>query len=239
MAQSKVDEGAVPQGFRKFQQRDPDKRQYRWYAIGIAEWSEPTLFDPILVEIWRGRAGQPGERIQRRFSTHHEAHTYIAAKTSQRLRHGYSEVSSFSPLADPDCAMCRLVSHAESDSCTIAVFEHTVFFVGWDQSYPARSLLVFKQHIPEFFHLSTSELLAALSEIRRAEAAIRAKFSPDMMNYLFMGNLARHVHLHLVPRYVGDPNFGSSPFLDSSRVKRPSLDSEEYRRIASRIRSGL
>jgi diadenosine tetraphosphate (Ap4A) HIT family hydrolase len=79
-------------------------------------------------------------------------------------------------------------------------------------------------------------MLRWLSDVKRAEMQIRSAFHPDMMNYLFMGNVTQHAHLHLVPRYKTDPNFGESPFLDTSRVRRPSLTPDDYRAIAERVR---
>ena len=114
-----------------------------------------------------------------------------------------------------------------------------MLLVGWDQTYPGRSLLVFRKHIPDFFRLAPSELLSSLSEIHKAELAIRTAFAPEMMNYLFMGNITGHVHLHLVPRYRDDPHFGESPFLDSARVREPQLEADEYRDIATRMRNAL
>ena len=54
-----------------------------------------------------------------------------------------------------------------------------------------------------------------------------------------MGNTADHVHLHLVPRYESDPNFGSSPFMDTSRAVEPQLSDHEYRQIAKSLRLHL
>jgi diadenosine tetraphosphate (Ap4A) HIT family hydrolase len=100
-------------------------------------------------------------------------------------------------------------------------------------------MLIFKKHIPDFFRLAPSELLASLGEIKRCEIAIRQAFGAKLMNYLFMGNRAGHVHLHLVPRYESDPNFGSSPFLETNRAVEPRLTESQYRKIAEKIRKNI
>lgn len=220
-----------------FQRVDHKVGAYRWYRITL--WTESgDLFRQPKVIIERGRIGQQGETIERYFDTLSGAKTYFQQKVNQRLQRGYIEVGAID-LSEPECGLCNLLNEVEEKPTFVHSFKHTVLVVNWDQSYLGRSMLILKRHIPDFFRLASSELLATLSEIRQSEAAIRDAFGSDLMNYLFMGNRAGHVHLHLVPRYESDPNFGSSPFLETSRTLAPSLSDSRYRQLAEKIRERI
>jgi diadenosine tetraphosphate (Ap4A) HIT family hydrolase len=43
---------------------------------------------------------------------------------------------------------------------------------------------------------------------------VRAAFAPDHFNYSFLMNLDRHVHLHVIPRYVGTRQLAGVTFED-------------------------
>jgi diadenosine tetraphosphate (Ap4A) HIT family hydrolase/predicted DNA-binding WGR domain protein len=222
-----------------FQKISPEEKSYKWYSLELDEQGDDLFASPT-VTIRRGRIGQQGEVIQRHFPTVEAAHAFLTAKSRERLLAGYLKVETpSSSLSDKNCALCALVASPELHSTYIVGFPKTVFFLSWDQTYPGRSMVVFKSHIPDFFRLAPSELLAILPEIRQAEEALRKTFGTQMMNYLFMGNTAQHVHLHLVPRSETDPNFGSSPFLDTQRVKGPQLAHDEYRAISKKIADSL
>lgn len=218
------------------QRIDPDARAYRWYKITLCPKPADSLLPLPKVIIVRGRIGQTPETIERHFDRLSEAKTYFTKKVKQRFSHGYIKVDKIEPLFDSRCALCNLIKRSHDEAGFIHDFEHSILLLNWDQTYLGRSILLFKKHIPDFFRLAPSELLASLSEIRQAEEALRKAFAPRLMNYLFMGNQAGHVHLHLVPRYESDPNFGNSPFLETSRTVGPQLPESCYQELAEKVR---
>ena len=222
----------------KLQRIDPSDRAYRWYNMSLYEKGE-DLFQRPQVVITRGRIGQAGETITRDFENFAEASEYFEKKIKEKLSGGYVEVEEIKLLIDEECNMCKLVKNAKNDFSYIYEFKNSILILNWDQTYIGRSILVFKKHLPDFFRLAPSELLSILSEIKNSEIAIRKAFYTSMMNYLFMGNKVGHVHLHLVPRYKEDPNYGNSPFLQTSRTEKPQLPESEYKKIAEAIRKNI
>lgn len=213
---------------------DPAGRHFKWYRISVEQ--EEGLFSDIRVVVQFGRIGQQGERLVRHFSDIEDAANYVRVKTSEKLKRGYIQVEDSTEYRVKGCKLCDLLERFQSDSCFIAEFPNSVFLLNWDQTYRGRSMLVFKQHLEDFFNLAPSDILSILPEIRACERSLVAAFEADRINYLFMGNQSGHFHLHLVPRYKEDPNWGSSPFLDTHRATRPQLTHQHYEAEAKLVK---
>lgn len=70
-------------------------------------------------------------------------------------------------------------------------------------------LVVPKRHVADFFDMTPQEQAAVLDLLRDARQHINAEHSPDGYNIgVNIGEAAgqsrMHVHVHLIPRYVGD-----------------------------------
>lgn len=51
-------------------------------------------------------------------------------------------------------------------------------------------------------------------EVRWVTERVQRAFEPDHVNYSFLMNLDRHVHLHVIPRYVGMRQLAGVKFAD-------------------------
>lgn len=69
------------------------------------------------------------------------------------------------------------------------------------------------REVPNLEDLSTDESVELWSTVTDATIALRRSHSPDAMNVGINlgaaagGSIARHLHVHVVPRWVGDTNF--------------------------------
>lgn len=215
-----------------------DSRQYKWYHVALT-YAEVSLFPKFVVSIKWGRIGDEGVEVRREFDDEAAATRFAVGKINEKLRKGYVAAEPAAAHERSDCALCRLLRKRSLDDCFIIDLRRTMVFLNWDQSYKGRLMLVLKTHVRDFFSLSQPELLAVIRELRIVERAVHASLRPAMLNYLFMGNKAEHAHLHVVPRYRDDQNYGESPFLDTSRAERPQLLSEQYRALALEIRQHI
>jgi diadenosine tetraphosphate (Ap4A) HIT family hydrolase len=86
-------------------------------------------------------------------------------------------------------------------------------------SYEAHSLskghviVVPKRHVADFFAMSGAEQGSVLALLNRAQKMIREKHRPDGYNIgvnvgAAAGQSRMHAHVHLIPRYAGDPHEG-------------------------------
>ena len=73
-------------------------------------------------------------------------------------------------------------------------------------------IVVPKRHVADFFEMTAQEQVAVLELLRKAQQLVHAEHSPDGYNIgVNVGHAAgqsrMHVHVHLIPRYLGDvPN---------------------------------
>ena len=68
--------------------------------------------------------------------------------------------------------------------------------------------VIAKRHVVEPFELSADEQVAFFADAAAVARAVNELFHPVKLNYEIHGNTIPHLHLHLFPRYVGDPYEG-------------------------------
>ena len=137
--------------------------------------------------------------------------------------------------SNSDCIFCRMVRHELN---AILIQEDEEIFAIMDM-YPATSghvLVLPKQHIRDIYTMP-ADIGARLMVTAVAIAkTIKQNLSPDGLNLIQSNEIAAgqtipHFHLHIVPRYKGDPvnlrfGHGIAP-----------AKTEELERIACLIRS--
>lgn len=74
---------------------------------------------------------------------------------------------------------------------------------------PGHTLLIPRRHVADWFETTVEEQAALLAAARDARASLQTEFRPDGYNLgvnagHVAGQTVMHVHLHLIPRYVGD-----------------------------------
>jgi diadenosine tetraphosphate (Ap4A) HIT family hydrolase len=68
------------------------------------------------------------------------------------------------------------------------------------------TIVIFRdRHAGDFTGLSAAEAAAYWQDVHAVTKMIEQVFAPCHMNFLLLGNLAPHLHVHLVPRYLDDP----------------------------------
>ena len=102
--------------------------------------------------------------------------------------------------------------------CTadMVLIEDDLAYVRYDNNSLSKGhvLAVPRRHVADFFDMTSEEKAAILALLDRAKVKIAREHSPD--GYNIGVNIGRaggqsrmHVHVHLIPRYMGDvPNPG-------------------------------
>lgn len=104
-----------------------------------------------------------------------------------------------------DCIFCSYLENGE------IIAENDGAFAIYD-NYPVtkgHALIIPKRHFPGYFEATTEEVVFLDGMIRDVKKIIDEKYHPDGYNIgINVGKAAGqtifHLHIHLIPRYVGD-----------------------------------
>jgi diadenosine tetraphosphate (Ap4A) HIT family hydrolase len=82
--------------------------------------------------------------------------------------------------------------------------------VAWVTAQPEAPLpgyvcLVAKRHVVELFDLQPSEGQALWNALTRVARGVQAATGAIKLNYEIHGNTVPHLHVHVYPRFAGDP----------------------------------
>ena len=139
------------------------------------------------------------------------------------------------PKTDEGCIFCNGLKQSDGPD-NLIVFRGLNAFVMLNRfPYTSGHLMVVPyEHQPSLDLLATGSRSDIMDLAARALQVLEELYSPQGFNLgMNIGNAAgagilEHVHLHVVPRWIGDTNFMSS--VSQTRVL-PELLEETYRRV--------
>ena len=107
-------------------------------------------------------------------------------------------------MTDKICPFCTLDS-----SRILGENDHAVWIRDGFPVSPGHSLVIPKRHVGSFFAIGIEERSAILSLLDQAKSAAADEFAPDGFNVGIndgpaAGQTVPHLHVHLIPRYLGD-----------------------------------
>ena len=107
-----------------------------------------------------------------------------------------------------------------------------------DADYRGYCILVCRRHVVEIHELTAQERLDWIEDIARIGRAITALCAPDKLNLSMLGNLCPHLHCHVMPRYVGDPEWVGPPAFRAAE-QRTSLSAEAFASLRNALQTAL
>lgn len=81
-----------------------------------------------------------------------------------------------------------------------------------DQTYYGRCVVALGRHQKELFELGDAERNRLMADVSDVAAAIASLTECDKINYAAYGDIATHLHFHVVPKSRSTSNWGE-PFL--------------------------
>lgn len=106
-----------------------------------------------------------------------------------------------------------------------------------NQTYRGRVVLAYTKHVGMLAEMDDAECAAFFAAAHKAIKALNAVFAPAQINLGMFGDLVRHSHLHLVPKYEGGSEFGGTFIMNPE--PGVYLTDEEYEQLAASIRAAL
>jgi histidine triad (HIT) family protein len=112
-------------------------------------------------------------------------------------------------MPDPDCLFCKIVA-GELPATIVAEDERTVAFMDIHPATRGHALVIPRAHARDLFELDPDDLQAVALAAQRLATRARDNLGADGVNLLSSNGAAAwqtvfHVHVHVIPRYEGDP----------------------------------
>ncbi len=121
----------------------------------------------------------------------------------------YSPVVPIEIPQNERCPFCRVVE-GQGRMAMLEELEETVAFLNPRQYGLGALLVIPKRHAPTVLDLDPSEAAAVMGHVQRLARALTQAFDPSGINIfqnngVSAGQTVAHYHVHVVPRYPGDP----------------------------------
>jgi diadenosine tetraphosphate (Ap4A) HIT family hydrolase len=135
-----------------------------------------------------------------------------------------------------DCMYCMKDERRDNLMIEICELEVSTVFLFKEQTYTGRCNVVYKDHVKELFQLNNDELAAFMNDVKKVAAAVDKAFQPNKINYGAYGDTLHHLHMHIVPKYEGKENWGSTFEMNPGKTY---LTEEEYHNMIETIKAVL
>ena len=136
-------------------------------------------------------------------------------------------------MKDNNCAYCMQGELVEKFGYPVGKMPSGYLYIFKEQSKMGRLILAYKDHVSEIVDISDEERNQFFADINNVAKAIHKIFSPSKVNYGMYGDTGCHLHMHLVPKYEGGDEWGSTFTMNNDKKY---LNDNEYEEMAQIIR---
>jgi histidine triad (HIT) family protein len=110
---------------------------------------------------------------------------------------------------DPDCLFCKIVA-GEIPATVVASDERTVTFMDINPATRGHALVVPRAHARDLLEIDPEDLAAVAQAAQRLAKVSKETLEADGINLINSCGASAwqtvfHFHLHVIPRYEGDP----------------------------------
>ena len=106
-------------------------------------------------------------------------------------------------MKDPTCKACQ--GSWPREDHFIADLGLSKAYLHDDQFFPGWTVVVFKRHAAELFHLAPTERILLMEDVSRIAKILAQVYEAKKINYELLGNQLPHIHWHVIPRLATDP----------------------------------
>lgn len=112
-------------------------------------------------------------------------------------------------MSEEDCIFCKIVA-GELPATIVDEDEHTIAFMDINPATRGHALIVPRLHALDLLSIAPDQLAAVVGATQRLAARAKQGLKADGINVINSCGAAAwqtvfHFHLHLIPRYQGDP----------------------------------
>jgi diadenosine tetraphosphate (Ap4A) HIT family hydrolase len=126
---------------------------------------------------------------------------------------------------DHDCGYCNWINQMDSRMENLVwEFPQSVVALGTWQYYEGYCIALCRHHVRELFELERGVRHAFIDEIALLGQALANVFGPRKLNVEMLGNQVPHLHCHIFPRSVLDPDHLKPAWVALDRVETDPLE---------------
>lgn len=93
-----------------------------------------------------------------------------------------------------------------------------------EPGYPGFCRVIWHAHVREMTDLPEAERVILMRAVFSVEAVLRELLQPHKINLASFGNIAPHLHWHVIPRFENDPHFPQSVWSQRQRNTLPDVN---------------
>lgn len=134
------------------------------------------------------------------------------------------------PLEE-SCTFCDIASGNKKDHSFIKKMKRGTLLLNYDQTFWGRCMYIYDMHLPDITAIAPEDLMEAEKEILLVSSVIKRLFNAQLINVASLGNHVQHLHWHIIPRYMNDPNWGNPPWPHDKK----ELTREAYLDLARKV----
>lgn len=139
--------------------------------------------------------------------------------------------------SDPkDCLYCTNNQTQKDLMIEVCHLRVSRLFIFKEQTYRGRCLVAYDGHVNDLNELNDQQRNDFMADVTQVTRAMQRAFNPEKINYGAFSDTLSHLHFHLVPKYVGGPDY---PGLFRMNPGEVYLTDEEYKDMAEKIKAQL
>ena len=108
-----------------------------------------------------------------------------------------------------------------------------------EPGYPGFCRVIWRNHVREMTDLSEPEREFLMRTVFSVEAVLRELLQPHKINLASLGNIAPHLHWHVIPRFENDPHFPQPVWGQQQRDLLPETRADLGKKLAKLLASML
>ncbi len=103
----------------------------------------------------------------------------------------------------------------DCEKLKIKEYEQWIVYLHQNQYYLGRMYIwARRENALDFMEMNEEEKKELFKIGQELKKALLLSFKPDLINYAILGNVAKHLHIHVIPRYSSNRAFDGIKFTD-------------------------
>ena len=140
-------------------------------------------------------------------------------------------------MKDKNCAYCMREENPslyQKFGYPVCEMNSGFLYLFREQSHPGRMILAYHDHADDIAEISAEERARFFDDAAEIARVMHKLFAPKKINFGMYGDTGHHLHMHLVPKYKDQFEWGGTFAMDPNIKK---LDEAQCEEVAAKLRA--